>query len=169
MEKARAMRKKNANKNIFEPVVKRMVNLNKFEGNIIKRAKELGAMKKQINNGIELSLNEVILMLYDIYTRKRHIPFDLIPKLFINGTPWLETPRSGSRSALDIYNDSIRRGDKNADGVFQSYTYDKYKREARQFKDPRYKLEVYNIKPELFPKGKPVQPGGRKHLRIHHL
>ena len=169
MAKARAMRKKNANKNIFEPVVKRMVNLNKFEGNIIKRAKELGAMKKQINNGIELSLNEVNLMLYDIYTRKRHIPFDLIPKLLINGKPWLETPRSGSQSALDIYNDSIRRGDKNADGVFQSYTYDKYKREARQFKDPRYKLEVYNIKPELFPKGKPVQLGGRKHLRIHHL
>ena len=46
MAKARAMRKKNANKNIFEPVVKRMVNLNKFEGNIIKRAKELGKVKK---------------------------------------------------------------------------------------------------------------------------
>ena len=41
MAKARAMRKKNENKNIFEPVVKRMVNLNKFEGNVIKRAKEL--------------------------------------------------------------------------------------------------------------------------------
>ena len=40
MAKARAMRKKNANKNIFEPVVKRMVNLNKFEGSIIKRARE---------------------------------------------------------------------------------------------------------------------------------
>jgi hypothetical protein len=47
MAKARAMRKINANKNIFEPAVKRMVNLNKFEGNIIKRARELGAMKKQ--------------------------------------------------------------------------------------------------------------------------
>ena len=46
MAKARAMRKKNANKNIFEPAVKRMVNLNKFEGNIIKRARELGAVKK---------------------------------------------------------------------------------------------------------------------------
>ena len=108
-------------------------------------------------------------MLYDIYTRKRHIPFDLIPKLLINGTPWFKIPRSGGQPALDIYNNSIARGDKNADGVFQSYTYDKYKREARQYKDPKYKLEVYNIKPELFPKGKPVQLGGRKHLRIHHL
>ena len=32
--------------NIFEPAVKRMVNLNKFEGNIIKRARELGVVKK---------------------------------------------------------------------------------------------------------------------------
>ncbi len=47
MAKARAMRKKNANKNVFEPAVKKMVNLNKFEGNIIKHARELGAMKKQ--------------------------------------------------------------------------------------------------------------------------
>jgi predicted HicB family RNase H-like nuclease len=46
MAKARAMRKKNANKNVFDPVVKKMVNLNKFEGNIIKRARELGSMKK---------------------------------------------------------------------------------------------------------------------------
>ena len=47
MAKARAMRKKNANKNVFEPKIKRMVNLNKFEGNIIKRARELGAKKKE--------------------------------------------------------------------------------------------------------------------------
>jgi hypothetical protein len=47
MAKARAMRKKNVDKNIFEPVVKRMVNLNKFEGSIIKRARELGKIKKE--------------------------------------------------------------------------------------------------------------------------
>ena len=47
MAKARAMRKKNANKNVFEPAVKRMVNLDKFEGNIIKRARELGKIKKE--------------------------------------------------------------------------------------------------------------------------
>ena len=46
MAKARAMRKKNANKNVFEPAVKRMVNLDKFEGNVIKRARELGKAKK---------------------------------------------------------------------------------------------------------------------------
>ena len=46
MTKSRAMRKKNANKNVFDPAVKKMVNLNKFEGNIIKRARELGSMKK---------------------------------------------------------------------------------------------------------------------------
>jgi hypothetical protein len=46
MAKARAMRKKNADKNIFEPAVKRMVNLNKFEGNIVKRARELGKTKR---------------------------------------------------------------------------------------------------------------------------
>ena len=45
MAKARAMRKKNINKNVVEPVVKKMANLNKFEGNIIKRARELGAKK----------------------------------------------------------------------------------------------------------------------------
>ena len=49
MAKARAMRKKNVDKNIFEPAVKRMVNLNKFEGNIIKRARELGAIKNTTN------------------------------------------------------------------------------------------------------------------------
>jgi hypothetical protein len=43
MAKARAMRKINANKNIFEPAVKKM---NPFlEGKIIKRAKELGVKK----------------------------------------------------------------------------------------------------------------------------
>ena len=50
MAKARAMRKKNANKNIFEPAVKRMVNLNKFEGNIIKRARELAEKKNKIKH-----------------------------------------------------------------------------------------------------------------------
>jgi hypothetical protein len=50
MAKARAMRKKNANKNVFEPAVKKMVNLNKFEGNIIKRARELGVAKKNKDN-----------------------------------------------------------------------------------------------------------------------
>ena len=49
MAKARAMRKKNVDKNIFERAVKRMVNLNKFEGNIIKRARELGAIKNTTN------------------------------------------------------------------------------------------------------------------------
>jgi hypothetical protein len=47
MAKARAMRKKNENKNVFEPKIKNMVNLNKFEGNIIKRARELGVKKKE--------------------------------------------------------------------------------------------------------------------------
>jgi hypothetical protein len=47
MTKAKQLEKKNANKNIFEPTEKRMINLNKFEGNIIKRAKELGAKKKE--------------------------------------------------------------------------------------------------------------------------
>ena len=50
MAKARAMRKKNADRNIFEPKEKKMVNLNKFEGNIIKRARELGVKKKAIQN-----------------------------------------------------------------------------------------------------------------------
>jgi hypothetical protein len=49
MAKARAMRKKNVDKNIFEPAVKRMVNLNRFEGNIVKRARELGVIKNTRN------------------------------------------------------------------------------------------------------------------------
>ena len=44
MAKARAMRKKNANKNVFEPAVKKMNPI--LEGNIIKRARELGEAKK---------------------------------------------------------------------------------------------------------------------------
>ena len=52
MAKARAMRKKNSNKNIFEPVVKKMTHLNKFEGNIIKRARELGIKKKAKQNDV---------------------------------------------------------------------------------------------------------------------
>jgi hypothetical protein len=46
MLKAKQLEKKNAKRNIFEPKEKRMINLNKFEGNIIKRARELGAIKK---------------------------------------------------------------------------------------------------------------------------
>jgi len=54
MIKAKQLEKKNANKNIFEPKEKRMINLNKFEGNIIKTAKELGKVKhKQIKNNDE--------------------------------------------------------------------------------------------------------------------
>ena len=53
MAKARAMRKKNANTNIFEPAVKRMVNLNKFEGSIIKRARELGEIKNAKNKTLK--------------------------------------------------------------------------------------------------------------------
>jgi hypothetical protein len=47
MTKAKQLEKKNANKNIFEPKEKRMINLNKFEGNIIKRARELGKAKEK--------------------------------------------------------------------------------------------------------------------------
>ena len=47
MAKARAMRKKNANKNVFEPAVKKMNPI--LEGNIINRARELGEeSKKQV-------------------------------------------------------------------------------------------------------------------------
>jgi len=54
MIKAKQLEKKNANKNIFEPKEKRMINLNKFEGNIIQRAKELGkAKQKKIKNNDE--------------------------------------------------------------------------------------------------------------------
>jgi hypothetical protein len=55
MTKAKQLEKKNATKNIFEPKEKKMINLNKFEGNIIKRAKELGKAKqaKKIRNDEE--------------------------------------------------------------------------------------------------------------------
>jgi hypothetical protein len=46
MTKASELTKKNKGKNIFEPQMKRYINLNKFEGNIIKRARELGSIKK---------------------------------------------------------------------------------------------------------------------------
>jgi hypothetical protein len=55
MAKARAMRKKNANTNIFEPKIKRMVNLNKFEGSIIKRARELGEIKNAKNKTLKFT------------------------------------------------------------------------------------------------------------------
>ena len=62
MAKARAMRKKNANINVFEPKIKRMVNLNKFEGNIIKRARELGEVKNSpVIQKILVKLNEIKL------------------------------------------------------------------------------------------------------------
>ena len=65
MAKARAMRKKNANTNIFEPKIKRMVNLNKFEGNIIKRARELGEVKNSpVIQKILVKLNE--MKLYEV-------------------------------------------------------------------------------------------------------
>jgi hypothetical protein len=47
MAKAKALENKNKNKNVFEPEIKQMMNLNKFEGNIIKRARELGQAKKE--------------------------------------------------------------------------------------------------------------------------
>ena len=58
MAKARAMRKKNANKNVFEPVVKKMNPI--LEGNIIQRARELGEAKKnefrtRVNNQVHLN------------------------------------------------------------------------------------------------------------------
>jgi hypothetical protein len=66
MAKARAMRKKNANTNIFEPKIKRMVNLNKFEDNIIKRARELGEVKNSpVIQKILVKLNEI--KLYEVY------------------------------------------------------------------------------------------------------
>jgi len=61
MTKAKQLEKKNATKNIFEPKEKKMINLNKFEGNIIKRAKELGQAKqakKAKTNEIGESLKE---------------------------------------------------------------------------------------------------------------
>ena len=57
MAKARAMRKKNANKNVFDPAIKKMVNLNKFEGNIIKRARELGKEKRSKNHNLREKFN----------------------------------------------------------------------------------------------------------------
>ena len=170
MAKVRAMKKKNENKNIFEPNVKKMNKV--LESNIIKRARELGETKKEplkVNDGIELTFNEVVLMLYDISRRKLHIPLSLIPKLMVNGKRWIDLPQNSSTTTLEKYNDALNRGDKFADGLFELYTYDIHKRTSHNYKDPRYKLEVYNIKPELFPKGKPVQQGGRKRLRIHHL
>ena len=60
MAKARAMKKKNADRNIFEPEVKKMVNLNKFEGNIIKQARELGEAKKSpVVQKIFTQLNQI--------------------------------------------------------------------------------------------------------------
>jgi hypothetical protein len=47
MTKAKQLEKKNAKRNIFEPKEKKMINLEKFEGNIIKRAKELGKAKEK--------------------------------------------------------------------------------------------------------------------------
>jgi len=116
------------------------------------------------NNGIELTKDEVILMLYDIYRKKLHIPFDYIPKLLIDGKQWLETTPDGIHYMRDVYDNAIKNGRKNADAIFELYTTDKYHLQSSSFKDPRFKLWVYNIKPELFPKGKPVIPGGRKHL-----
>jgi len=170
MAKVRAMKKNNENKNIFEPNVKKMNKV--LESKIIKRARELGETKKEapkINDGVELSFNEVVLMLYDISRRKLHIPISLIPKLMVDGKRWIDIPQNSSKTTLEKYNEAVNRGDKFADGLFELYTYDVHRRTSHSYKDPRYKLEVYNIKPELFPKGKPVQQGGRKHLRIHHL
>lgn len=47
MLKAKELEKKNKGKDILNPKIKRMVNLNKFEANIAKRAKELGVKKKK--------------------------------------------------------------------------------------------------------------------------
>ena len=170
MAKVRAIKKKNEDKNIFDPKVKKMNKV--LESNIIKRARELGNIKKEvpkINNGVELSFNDVVLMLYDISRRKLHIPLTLIPKLMVDGKRWIDKPQNSDTTTLEKYNEAVNRGDKFADGLFELYTHDVYGRTSHSYKDPRYKLEVYNIKPELFPKGKPVQQGGRKHLRIHHL
>ncbi len=45
MVKSNALAKKNKGKDIFNPTIKKMVNLNKFESNVIKRARQLGAIK----------------------------------------------------------------------------------------------------------------------------
>lgn len=55
--KAKALEKKNKDKNIFEPQIKRYINLNKFEDNIAKRARELVSMKKKASI---IKFNDVI-------------------------------------------------------------------------------------------------------------
>ena len=58
MAKARAMRKKNANKNIFEPEVKKMNPV--LETKIIKKSRELGEAKNSpVIQNILLKLNEI--------------------------------------------------------------------------------------------------------------
>jgi hypothetical protein len=60
MTKAKALTKKNKDRNIFEPEIKKMINLNKFEGNIIKRARELGEVKNSpVIQNILVKLNEI--------------------------------------------------------------------------------------------------------------
>lgn len=59
MTKARALQNKNKDKNIFEPTEKKMLYLNKFEDNIIKRAKELGTMKQNENKNKILKFGDI--------------------------------------------------------------------------------------------------------------
>ena len=157
LNKSNELAKKNKGRVLTKKLIQPLKD-NKFIENIKNK------VASKVNNGIELSEEEVILMLYDIYRRKLHIPFDYIPKLLIDGKQWLETIPDGIHYMRDEYNNAIKNGQKYADGIFELYTYDKYHLYSSSFKNPKFKLLVYNIKPELFPKGKPVLPGGRKHL-----
>jgi hypothetical protein len=56
MTKANALAEKNKGKNIFKPQIKRYIHLNKFEGNIIKRARELGAIKNKAQTEADAKL-----------------------------------------------------------------------------------------------------------------
>jgi uncharacterized protein with von Willebrand factor type A (vWA) domain len=72
MAKAKQMQNKNKNTNIFEPKAKRMVNLEKFEGNIIKRARELGLVKqKKVNNDILSKFYDRVKNVKKINTRTK--------------------------------------------------------------------------------------------------
>jgi hypothetical protein len=56
MTKANALAEKNKGKNIFKPQIKKYIHLNKFEGNIIKRARELGAIKNKAQTEADAKL-----------------------------------------------------------------------------------------------------------------
>lgn len=87
MTKARALQSKNKDKNIFEPTQTTFNSLNKFEGNIIKRARELGTQKKK-----------TIIKFGDITK-----PEDITRKKEYGWT----SKKGNSQDATDVYNNVI--------------------------------------------------------------